>query len=339
MNAKDDICIVQIENKDFPSLSLGDSNSVQTGDEIYVASNPEGLEGSITKGIISSVRAEVGLFQIDAAISPGSSGGVLVNTKGQAVGIVSSSLIGGQNLNFAIPINKLKKIPLKYRHTIQLAGACAYTDLEKERLKGPVKSVESRGYPKARESNRIISNELITLGIETYDREGILIESEIHDGTNGRLAVTQKFFYDENRIKTSLREESTLNGKVGEMRFDFDDGIYNKLYGKGFSGSAGRLDGQGGMKVYNSNGDVTAWYFRGVKYTYEYNDDGRVLTQTQSRDGVEEIITRFSYKDDKYGNWIEKFGAKRYPNTQGVNPGQWFPIETEYRNIVYYGQE
>ncbi len=81
MNAKEDICVIRIDNMKFPTLSLGNSNTVETGDEIYVASNPKGLEGSFTKGIISSLRSDVGLFQIDAAISPGSSGGVLLNQK------------------------------------------------------------------------------------------------------------------------------------------------------------------------------------------------------------------------------------------------------------------
>jgi serine protease Do len=96
MNAKEDICVIRIDNAKFPILPLGNSSSVETGDEIYVASNPKGLEGSFTKGIISSLRSDVGLFQIDAAISPGSSGGVLLNQKAEAIGIIKSSLISGK---------------------------------------------------------------------------------------------------------------------------------------------------------------------------------------------------------------------------------------------------
>jgi len=56
MNAQQDICVIRIDNVKFPAISLGDSQLVRTGDEIYVASNPRGLEGSFTKGIVSSVR-------------------------------------------------------------------------------------------------------------------------------------------------------------------------------------------------------------------------------------------------------------------------------------------
>src|SRR5207244_12665159 len=58
MNARQDICLIRIENIKFPPITLGDSHKVKTGDEIYVASNPKGLEGSLSKGIISSVREQ-----------------------------------------------------------------------------------------------------------------------------------------------------------------------------------------------------------------------------------------------------------------------------------------
>ena len=100
MNAKEDICVIRIDNTKFPTLSLGNSSSVETGDEIYVASNPKGLEGSFTKGIISSLRSDVGLFQLDAAISPGSSGGVLLNQKAEAIGIIKKQRLSFPCLYF-----------------------------------------------------------------------------------------------------------------------------------------------------------------------------------------------------------------------------------------------
>ena len=91
-------------------ISLGDSDTVQVGVPIYAVGNPRGLEGTFSQGIISSVR-KVGtdkLLQLTAPISPGSSGGPVLNGKGQVIGVSVATFRGGQNLNFAIPSNYLK---------------------------------------------------------------------------------------------------------------------------------------------------------------------------------------------------------------------------------------
>lgn len=337
MNAKEDICVIRIDNAKFPVLPLGDSSSIQTGDEIYVASNPKGLEGSFTKGIVSSLRTDVGLFQIDAAISPGSSGGVLLNQKAEAVGIIKSSLVSGQNLNFAIPINKLKTLPHRFKHSIQLAGACAYSDRDKEKLKGLVKSVTEKEMPRQVNTGRVVKTEPIVTSTETYDLDGNVIESKVYQITDGKFLWKKTFKYDENGIKTSILEEFIgLGGSVKEMKFDFGNGIYNKLYGRKFSGNVGNLDEQTGMQVYDSDGNLTTWYIGGTKQVYEYESKDRAKGKIQWRDGKIEIITRYIYKDDEYGNWIEQTDYLRYPNNPSVNPSQSYKGETKYREITYY---
>jgi len=357
MNAKQDICIIRIENITWPAVSIGDSYAVRTGDEIYVASNPKGLEGSLTKGIISGIReqnrisknehvldafardiVDLTAFQIDASISPGSSGGALLDVRGAVVGIVKSSVVGGQNLNFAIPAEQLGRITLQFNHPIQLAGACAYSDVKKERLKGQVRSVETRELPGVLNSAAKRCCELIVTSTNTYDLDGMLIESSLHDVTNGRLTVTYNYFYDVNFIKTKVRALSSDTGKISEILFDFENGIFNKLYGRSFSGSIGKIDGAGGMKEFDSAGNVSAYYFQGVKYTYTYDANGRVEMSTQTRDGVTEIVTQYRYTDDKNGNWIRKIQRSRYPNTRSINPETWFPRDeyTEHRTITYY---
>jgi len=74
--------------------------------------NPQGLEGTFSQGIVSSIR-EVGsdkLLQITAPISPGSSEGPVLNAKGEVIGVSVATFRGGQNLNFAIPSNYLKAL-------------------------------------------------------------------------------------------------------------------------------------------------------------------------------------------------------------------------------------
>ena len=90
-------------------VSIADSDAVQVGEPVYAVGNPHGLEGTFSQGIISSVR-KVGtdrLLQITAPVSPGSSGGPVLNGRGKVIGISVATFRGGQNLNFAIPSNYL----------------------------------------------------------------------------------------------------------------------------------------------------------------------------------------------------------------------------------------
>ena len=107
-----DLVVLEISGARASALTLGSSDAVQVGEPVYVVGNPQGLEGTFSQGIISSIR-EVGtdeLLQITAPISPGSSGGPVLNGKGQVIGVSVATFRGGQNLNFAIPSNYLKTL-------------------------------------------------------------------------------------------------------------------------------------------------------------------------------------------------------------------------------------
>ena len=107
-----DVAIIKAHGNDFRALTLGDSDRLQVGEEVVAIGNPLSLESTVSNGIVSAIRTvedEGGKFlQITAPISPGSSGGPLFNMAGEVVGITTSHLVGGQNLNFAIPINDMK---------------------------------------------------------------------------------------------------------------------------------------------------------------------------------------------------------------------------------------
>ena len=91
-------------------LPLGDSETVRIGETVYVAGNPRGLEGTFSDGIISSIRKGYTRkrLQMTAPISPGSSGGPVLNANGEVIGVSFMTIDGGQNLNFAIPSRYLK---------------------------------------------------------------------------------------------------------------------------------------------------------------------------------------------------------------------------------------
>lgn len=114
-DAARDLALIRVQGKNFKVLTLGDSDRVQVGDEVVAIGNPLSLESTVSNGIISGVRREKQdqkLLQVTAPISPGSSGGPLFNMAGDVIGITSSYLKGGENLNFAIPINDLRPLLL-----------------------------------------------------------------------------------------------------------------------------------------------------------------------------------------------------------------------------------
>ncbi|MGA7916872.1 MAG: trypsin-like peptidase domain-containing protein [Candidatus Acidiferrales bacterium] len=109
-----DVAVIKARGQNFQTLTLGNSDRVQIGEDVVAIGNPLSLESTVSNGIVSGIRAvkeEGGNFlQVTAPISPGSSGGPLFNMAGEVIGITTSYLEGGENLNFAIPINDMKHL-------------------------------------------------------------------------------------------------------------------------------------------------------------------------------------------------------------------------------------
>lgn len=109
-----DLVILKVSAGKNSPLTIGNSDNVEVGESVFAVGNPEGLEGTFSQGIVSSIR-EVGsdnLIQITAPISPGSSGGPILNSKGEVIGVSVATYREGQNLNFAIPSNYVKSLLL-----------------------------------------------------------------------------------------------------------------------------------------------------------------------------------------------------------------------------------
>jgi S1-C subfamily serine protease len=115
-----DLAVIQIKASNLTPATLGESKTLVVGQKVYAIGNPFGLSGTMTRGIISSlrpIRNPEGAFideaiQTDAAINPGNSGGPLLNSRGEVIGINSMIATGGSNqsagIGFAIPINTAK---------------------------------------------------------------------------------------------------------------------------------------------------------------------------------------------------------------------------------------
>ena len=120
-DAAHDLAVIQIKAPDLVPAVLGDSHNLQVGQKVYAIGNPFGLAGTMTRGIVSSIRpvrepngATIDeAIQTDAAINPGNSGGPLMNWHGEVIGINTMILSSvGQNagIGFAIPINTAKAV-------------------------------------------------------------------------------------------------------------------------------------------------------------------------------------------------------------------------------------
>jgi S1-C subfamily serine protease len=117
-----DLAVIQIKATDVVPAVLGESKNLQVGQKVFAIGNPFGLAGTMTRGIISSlrpIRSPEGAYmeeaiQTDAAINPGNSGGPLLNSHGEVIGINSMIATGGSNqsagIGFAIPINTAKAV-------------------------------------------------------------------------------------------------------------------------------------------------------------------------------------------------------------------------------------
>jgi S1-C subfamily serine protease len=117
-----DLALLQIDAPNLEPVTLADSSSLSVGQKVYAIGNPFGLSGTMTRGIISSIRSIRGeegapiedAIQTDAAINPGNSGGPLLNSRGEVIGIntmiASNGADQSSGIGFAIPINTAKAV-------------------------------------------------------------------------------------------------------------------------------------------------------------------------------------------------------------------------------------
>ncbi|MBV9111084.1 MAG: trypsin-like peptidase domain-containing protein, partial [Gemmatimonadetes bacterium] len=101
-----DLALMQLPAHDLHALKLGSDQQMEVGDKVYVMGNPLGMGGTFTDGMVSGKRPleGVAMLQISAPISPGSSGGPVMNERGEVVGVATMMVMGGQNLNMAVPV-------------------------------------------------------------------------------------------------------------------------------------------------------------------------------------------------------------------------------------------
>jgi S1-C subfamily serine protease len=120
-----DLALLKVPAERLPRLVLGDSTKVKAGQPVVALGNPRGLVGTASQGIVSAVRelpdARVTVIQTDASVNPGNSGGPLLSSRGEVIGVVTAKIRGAEGLNFAVASNDVRALVEGMRTPMSLA--------------------------------------------------------------------------------------------------------------------------------------------------------------------------------------------------------------------------
>lgn len=251
-----DLVIVKFKpDKDMPTLRLGDSSKVATGEKIVAIGNPLGVfENTVSEGLISSIRevcstkdvseknpscpGELTLLQISAPISQGSSGGPLFNQVGDVVGVTTAIIAQGQLINFAMPVNYLKPL-LQQQQPIALddfAKATRDAGEDPKRLpkKPAVPDFATNGFPvtvyegcKPEQIGDVYKaiQDAIEIGAPLYNRGDIEACFRIYEGTATKIENEApckgvRTAFGDVLLKAQAAE--SFGEKAWHMRYTFD---------------------------------------------------------------------------------------------------------------------
>jgi hypothetical protein len=246
-----DLAIIKIHGKTFRTLTLGDSDRIQVGEAVVAIGNPLSLESTVSNGIVSGMRMAKqrgGQFlQTTAPISPGSSGGPLFNLLGEVVGINTMYLEGGENLNFAIPVNDAKRLLLTRSGKVQnLPNEADPEETPKEAhyvqdISSQQKACEEQSKKFARYKHQNNKVSLITGYVDHYD------------ATTNRCYVETVTDYGEGKkipIDGMYGAYTYFHGKQYDIYDAFFEGEGGPAYGEFHFHEEGTTSPDGGCHIY-----------------------------------------------------------------------------------------
>ncbi len=317
LDLNNDLCLLSLG--DFNQhigvpLEIADSDRVGVGDSVIVAGNPKGLEGSISRGIVSAIRNTDKLIQIDASVSAGSSGGPVINESGKVIGVVVGMMLGGQNLNFIIPSNIIRQVSLTSSLSGKALGAIAVSSRERDKLLGSVRKVhiartelyaaiDSTTGRVLRQIERRLSEQ-----VTEYNLRGQ--QQSFSSYFNGVLKFRYRYTFGKLGcvIRTVMTDES---GNETVENFDENVCLRKNLLGDSFSSQI-TVEPEPGIKVvfkYDRFGNEIVYIQEEkgvVTSTFSTYDNGLLISQRHLVNGRQTETRRFTYDLDTFGNWIRQ---------------------------------
>jgi len=349
LDEKNDLALLKVSGIAGRSLVLDTDDATAIGDEVFAIGNPQGLEGTFSQGIVSSLRntKSRNLIQITASISQGSSGGAVLNDHGEVVGIAVGAIESGQSLNFAIPVSKLrflianrsrliglsvdsittkdkqnaktstqspppnKRIPVSPAPTRASRLQFKTPDWTEENLRGEVKSIFESAFTPKRKFDVFELGEPVATRTNRYNSDGYLDKSEETIYSESGLSISNSRF--------AYRADQLLGRTVGFPYafetvnvFDYQKGLVKVVtYGKCPSCS----------EFQQKSEDLTR-YERDIVSSYRY--DGGLLNKivTERRQDGQTIMTTYgSEGEPSRKKVISKVGEVK--EFMWDNPGKW----------------
>ena len=330
-----DLCILAVEDTGAAGIPPGRPEALRVGDPVYTIGNPKGLEGTFSKGMVTALREPDKLIQIDAPISPGSSGGPVLNSEGKLVGIATSSLIGGQNLNFATPSSFLDSLII-HSYPVEMIGALAISQLEYEHLKGPVRSYQesSAQVTRSPSGEQLVGPDIPSVK-EVFNEMGQLVEIDYFKAgvPNGKTTLT----FDSHGLKETITVVKQ-DGKREEHAIAPKDRAATTAISHRYSDSYDTTDENNVLhhRKFDSRGNTTEFGCpaRSEKWVSVFDSESRETEKNAYRDGSLRFTFKFSYEEGSHGNWTKKSEYMWMANF----PGLGFELsQVDRRKFEYFG--
>ncbi len=205
---QNDLVILKAKAKNLPFVKIGDINKINIGEKVYVISSPEGLENTVSDGILSGIRditSERKILQITAPVSSGSSGGPVFNKNGEVIGIATFIIKEAQNLNFAMPVDLIK-------NKIENKKVTALKDTEIREYKETAEYWFYLGYYYGEAG-------MYKEAIEAY-KQAIRIKPDLAEAHFG-LGSTYLLFKDKSSALEEYKILKTLNPEMANKLFNY----------------------------------------------------------------------------------------------------------------------
>lgn len=201
-----DLILLKVQGLNKPTIKFA-TTTATPGQKIFVLGSPKGLPATISDGIVSGLRDFEGykLIQITAPISPGSSGGPVLNSNGELIGISVGQFADGQNLNFAIPKSNLELL-LSFKKTYAMSFSTLYVTKKKS----------SGNY----ETNYYGKDQIFDIGIFKRGTPGLSLDYFANVGEHSIFFFTYKHESDQQVYQTIWMEDYRLvDLETGEIYY------------------------------------------------------------------------------------------------------------------------